>query len=276
MLSIRNVFSAPILEGLGAQIGDLLGRYGLMYAKGLLATVVLSLVGTFGGLFLGVFFAFGKRLRTKGLPWYQKLWRYPIKGFCQLYSLVIRGTPMMVQALLFKYLCVAAGLNWNDVLRGVDTWNGWMIAGLIVITLNTAAYMCEDILSGLNGVDRGQTEGAKSLGLSDFKTLIYVTLPQALRNAIPTIGNEWIVNIKDSSVLNVIAVSELFYQANMVVNKNYKFLASYLIIALIYLLLTLLATGFLKLVERKMDGKKFHLKWTDYFLRPKALGRKEA
>lgn len=169
---------------------------------------------------------------------------------------------MMVQAMIFKYGCQACGVNWNKVLPGVNTFNGWLIAGLIVIVLNTTAYMGEIIQAGLNGVDNGQIEGARSLGMTPMQTLFNVTLPQALRNSIPTIGNEWIVNIKDSSVLNIISVSELFWQANAAASKNYMYMATYVIIACIYLILTLCSTGILKLVELKLDGKlnKFSFK----------------
>ncbi len=235
----------------------LISHYWQFYLKGTLSTIILSVVGTFGGLFLGVFLAFGKRLETKNYPWYHLLYRYPIKLLCSLYSLVIRGTPMMVQAMIFKYGSqLLFNLNWNNVLPGVDTFNGWLIAGLIVITFNTAAYMGEIVISGLNGIDPGQVEGARSLGMNSFETLFHVTLPQALRNSIPTIGNEWVVNIKDSSVLNVIAVSELFYTAESAASKNYMYMQTYLIIAIIYLFLTVIATLILKGVEFKLDGKK--------------------
>ncbi len=235
----------------------LISHYWQFYLKGTLSTIILSVVGTFGGLFLGVFLAFGKRLETKNYPWYHLLYRHPIKFLCSLYSLVIRGTPMMVQAMIFKYGSqLLFNLNWNNVLPGVDTFNGWLIAGLIVITFNTAAYMGEIVISGLNGIDPGQVEGARSLGMNSFETLFHVTLPQALRNSIPTIGNEWVVNIKDSSVLNVIAVSELFYTAESAASKNYMYMQTYLIIAIIYLFLTVIATLILKGVEFKLDGKK--------------------
>lgn len=244
-------------------ISYLFSHYWQFYLKGTLSTIILSVIGTFSGLFLGIFLAFGKRLTTKNLPWYQKLYRYPIKFLCSLYSLVIRGTPMMVQAMLFKYGSqLIFNLNWNNVLPGVDTFNGWLIAGLIVITFNTAAYMGEIVIAGLNGIDPGQNEGARSLGMNSFETLFHVTLPQALRNSIPTIGNEWVVNIKDSSVLNVIAVSELFYNAESAASKNYKYMATYLIIACIYLLLTVVATLILKFVEFKLDGKKVKVEFS--------------
>jgi putative lysine transport system permease protein len=178
-----------------------------------------------------------------------------VKGLCSGYSLVVRGTPMMVQAMIFKYACQAAGVNWNTILPEVDVFDGWLVAGLIVISFNTAAYMCEVVRSGINGVSKGEIEGALSLGMTRFQTDMSITLPQALRNAIPTIGNEWIVNIKDSSVLNVIGVSELYFQSGQAANKYYLFMAAYLIVAIIYLILTLATTGILKLVERKADGK---------------------
>lgn len=240
------------------QFQELLDQYGSFYLNGALATIVLSIVGTFGGLFFGIFLAFGKSLHVKNDPWYKKIWKYPIKGLCQVYSAVIRGTPMMVQAMIFKYGCqFLFNLNWEKILPEVNTWNGWMIAGLIVITLNTTAYMGEIVQAGLNGVDKGQIEGAKSLGMNDLQILWYITLPQAIKNAIPTIGNEWIVNIKDSSVLNVIGVTELYWYATRAASSNFYYIATYLIIAVIYLCMTLAVAGILKYIAFKMSGKKF-------------------
>ena len=134
-----------------------------------------------------------------------------------------------------------------------------MFAGLIVITFNTAAYMGEIIRSGLNGVDIGQVEGARSLGLSSSLTSIHVILPQALKNALPTIGNGLIVNIKDSSVLNVISVTELYYRMNLTAGSTYAFMEAYLILAIVYLIMTLLASFILKIIEKKLNGVKFSL-----------------
>lgn len=242
---------------LGEDIAYLLGNYSKQFLLGIVGTLLLSVIGTFVGLFLGIFLALGKRLKTKkGDPWIKKSGIWTIKGLASAYSAVVRGTPMMVQAILFKYGCMALGVNWNNVLPGIDVFNGWMVAGLIVITLNTTAYMGEVVLSGLRGVDPGQEEGARSLGLTSSQTLWSIVLPQALRNAIPTIGNEWIVNIKDSSVLNVIGVAELYFEAYMAANETYSFMASYLIIAVIYLLLTLLSNLVLHLIGVKLEGKK--------------------
>lgn len=239
-------------------IGYLLSHYWHFYLIGLASTLLLSLVGTGVGLLLGIFLAFGKDLKpNKDDMWYTKCYSYPLYWLCNTYSLIIRGTPMMVQAMIFKYGCQMMGVNWNMVLPGVPVLDGWMIAGLIVITFNTAAYMGEIVKSGLNGVDIGQIEGARSLGMNKMQTLFYVTLPQALKNSLPTIGNEWIVNIKDSSVLNVIGVTELYFQSTDAASKNYMFVATYIIVAIIYLILTLGASLTLKMIERKLDGKKF-------------------
>ena len=246
-------------------MGYLISNYYQFYLIGIASTLLLAIVGTGVGLLLGILLAFGKICKPSHRdPWYKKLYRYPLYWFANIYSIFVRGTPMMVQAMIFKYSCQYFGVNWNLILPGVPVLDGWMIAGLIVITLNTAAYMGEIVKAGLNGVDVGQVEGAKSLGMNKFQTLIYVTLPQALKNSIPTIGNEWIVNIKDSSVLNVIGVTELYFQSADAASENFMFVATYVIVALIYLTLTLCSTGILKLIENKLNGRKFKFSFFHY------------
>ena len=239
--------------------------------SGIATTVILSLFGTFVGLILGIFLAYGKNIKVRDTDIFIiKILKRILKGFCVVYSVVLRGTPMMVQALIFKYGTNALGLNWEDIAfpkEILNVFNGWFLAGLIVITFNTAAYMGEIVQSGLNGVDKGQIEGARSLGMSGAQTSLFVILPQAIRNALPTIGNELIVNIKDSSVLNIIAVSELFYRLKNIATTNYAFLEAYIILALIYLVLTLIASGVLKLIEKKLDGQKISLNPFGRYLR---------
>ena len=244
-------------------IGDIFSHWGDLIWAGIASTLILSLVGTFVGLLLGIPLAYGKMIKIKtydsgikrGIKWF-------LKGFCNIYSTILRGTPMMVQALIFKFGCQALGLNWgmitfpNEILNVI---NGWLIAGLIVITFNTAAYMGEVIISGINGVDAGQLEGAKALGISSRRASLTIILPQAMRNSLPTIGNELIINIKDSSVLNVIATTELYYRMISIASTTYAFLEAYIILALIYLIMTMLTSFILKLVEKKLDGKKISL-----------------
>ena len=227
---------------------------------GILSTIILSLFGTIFGLILGIFLAYGKNIKIKNSD--KIIIKTLCLTFCNLYSVILRGTPMMVQALLFKFGCSAIGINWGNIyFEGEinNVFNGWLFAGLIVITFNTAAYMGEIIRSGLNGVDAGQIEGARSLGLSNSSTSIHVILPQALKNALPTIGNELIVNIKDSSVLNVISVTELYYRLNLIAGTTYAFMESYLILAIIYLVITLFTSLILKLIEKKLNGIKFSI-----------------
>ena len=227
---------------------------------GLLTTLLLAVIGTVVGLILGIFLAYGKKITVRKTDsTIIKVIKTIVLYFCKIYSTVLRGTPMMVQALIFKYACQSVGLYWEMVKfppEVSNVINGWLCAGLIVITLNTTAYMGEIILSGLNGVDAGQTEGALSLGMSKTQASILIILPQAIRNALPTIGNELIVNIKDSSVLNIIAVAELFYQFKDIATTNYAFLECYLLIALIYLVLTIISSVAIKLIEKKLDGVK--------------------
>lgn len=233
--------------------------------QGLAGTVVISFVGTFIGLFLGIFLAFGKNIEIKkNESWYKKIWKYPLKYLCVLYSVIIRGTPMMVQAIIFQYAFLLIGINWLQILHEVPVFNGSFIAGTIIITFNTAAYMGEIVQSGLNGVGKDQTEGGRSLGLNKIQTLFSIELPQALRNVIPTIGNEWIVNIKDSSVLNVISVTELYLNAKNIASSSYDYLSTYIVIAIFYLALTLIVTGLLKIITYKLDGKKFSFKFLHY------------
>lgn len=248
---------------LGNDISYLLNNYFELFLLGIASTSILALVGTGVGLLLGIFLGLGKNIKvSKEDLWFIKLYKYPLKWICTIYSSVIRGTPMMVQALIFKYGCQMLGLNWNAILPGVPVLDGWFIAGLIVITFNTAAYMGEIIRSGLNGVDKGEIEGARALGMNSFQTMRYVALPQAIRNSLPTIGNEWIVNIKDSSVLNVIGLTELFAVGKIVITTTYNAIGVYVIIGLIYLTLTIIFSLILKIIEKKLNGEVvFNLKF---------------
>lgn len=245
------------------RVGKLFSEFGEKLLAGLISTIILAVFGTVVGLLLGIFVAYGKNWKARpNTNKFVAFWIAVVRGFCTIYSIVLRGTPMMVQALIFKYGCGALGLDWGNIsFAGPinDVFNGWFFAGLIVITFNTAAYMGEIVQSGLNGVDIGQVEGARSLGMKSSETSFFVILPQAIRNALPTIGNELIVNIKDSSVLNVIATTELYYRMYIGTQATYSQLEGYAILAVVYLILTLIAALILKLIEKKLDGQKISL-----------------
>lgn len=251
----------PVVMNSIDKIAYLLKYYYKTFLIGLASTLILAILGSLCGLIIGIFVALVKNIKIykddnvlfKGL-------KYIVKGICKIYSIVLRGTPMMVQALIFKFGCAALGLNWNAILTGVPLFDGWLICGLIVIIVNTGAYMGEDIQAGLNGIDNGQKEAARSLGMSKAQSFLTVILPQALRNCLPTLANEYIINVKDSSVLNVISVTELFLSVSIATSKNYFMVEGYIIIAVIYLILTLIATLIFKLITNKMDGKKHKFK----------------
>ena len=226
------------------RIGYLLGKYGDLFLKGVGVTLLLAIVGTAVGLILGLGLALLRNLkRTPQDARIKTFFKVIASGFARIYIEVFRGTPMMVQAIIIYFGGKMIGIPWT-----------YLTCGLFVISINTNAYMAEIIRSGINGVDIGQMEASRSLGMSNFQAMVYVIFPQALKNAIPAIGNEFIVNIKDSSVLNVITVSELFMAAKIASSATYFYIESYLIIAVIYLTMTIIFSQLMKIVEKKLNA----------------------
>ncbi len=216
-----------------------------LFAYGIRLTLAFAIVGTIAGLILGLFV--GAIHATEIDPFDQPIVR-ALKHFghfiTSLYVWVFRGTPMMVQAVFLYYL-----------LKPVLGWTGFS-AGMFIISINTGAYMSEIIRSGIQSIDKGQTEAAKSLGMTNTQTMIYVIFPQAIKNTFPSIGNQLIVNIKDSCMLNAIAVTELYFQATSIAGSNMRYIEVYMITAILYLILTTIATALLNIVERKINHTK--------------------
>ncbi len=237
------------------RIGYLLSNYGNTFLYGILSTLILAIFGTFVGLILGIFLALIRNIKINSYDSkVKKCLKHIAKGIVSIYINIFRGTPMMVQAMIV-FFGTEAIFHWSNII-GVAVFNGAFYCGLLVITINTAAYMAEIVRSGLNGVDKGQLEAGRALGMSYSKTIFYVIMPQALRNSLPTILNELIVNIKDSSVLNVIGLTELYASVSIATGKNYFKVEGYVIIALIYLILTLIFYYLVKFIEKKIDKKK--------------------
>ena len=173
--------------------------------------------------------------------------RVPLKILSWLlgvYIEVFRGTPMIVQAMVIYYGGMTVGVR-LPVLT----------AAILIVSVNTGAYMAEIIRGGIISVDKGQKEAAHAIGMTHWQSMIYVVLPQAVRNIMPSIGNEFVVNIKDSSVLNVISVNELFFMSKSAAGTYLRYFEVFFITACIYLVLTFTVTRLLRLLERKMDGK---------------------
>ena len=161
---------------------------------------------------------------------------------------------MMVQAILLYYLVPFAISQATGI--PMDTMNKiftWFVSGLITVSLNTTAYLAEVLRGGIESLDQGQTEAARSLGLSYWKTMLYVILPQALKNSMPSIGKEFVINIKDTSVLNVISVIDIYYVATMIKGQYFRFNEPFFIAACIYLILTFVTTRILAFIDKKME-----------------------
>ena len=212
-----------------------------LFLHGIRITILFALAGTLFGLLLGLVIAALRVLKCEeGDSVSVRLFKRAGVLLSRLYIWVFRGTPMMVQAVFLYYL-----------LKPVLKWTSFS-AALVIISINTAAYMAEIIRAGIQSVDEGQSDAAYSIGLNWIQSMCYIIIPQAIRNSFPSIGNQLIVNIKDSSVLNVLSVTELFFQTTSIAGSNYRFIETYLISAVIYLFLTTLAGALLNEVEKRI------------------------
>ena len=205
-------------------------------------TLLFAFVGTFAGFVVGLLVGGIRAIEineydSTGIKVLKRIGRI-ITG---LYIWVFRGTPMMVQAMFIYYLGKPV-IGWTPIT-----------AGLIIISINTGAYMAEIIRSGIQSIDPGQMEAAKSLGMTNTQTMISIIFPQAIKNTFPSLGNQFIVNIKDSCMLNAISVVELFFQAQSVAGTNMRYIEVYLVVAILYLILTTVATFVLNYVEKKIN-----------------------
>ncbi|MBQ9327595.1 MAG: amino acid ABC transporter permease [Solobacterium sp.] len=221
-------------------------------ALGVRNTLIISLSGTLIGLVIGLIVGGIRAIRldytaSSAARFGKKL--LDILG--KVYIDVFRGTPMMVQA-VFLYYALLNVVHWDK-----------MTAAIFVISVNTGAYMAEIIRSGIQAVDIGQTEAARSLGMSNIQTMMNVVLPQAVKNAFPAIGNEFIVNIKDSSVLMIISIADLMFQAKSIAGSTFQFTATYGITAAIYFILTSIASLILNTIEKRMNNKTVSLPQSD-------------
>ncbi len=225
-----------------------------MLVTGVWTTVRIALLGTAIAFVLAILLVFLRIQEpdrrdsdvVKALKWLAS-------RFARCYVFVIRGTPMMVQALIFYYfgfnLFKKTGMTVTEINH---VWS-FFISGLCTVALNSTAYLTEVLRGGILAVDKGQTEAARSLGMTNWQTMTKVVFPQAVKNAIPAIGNEFIINIKDSSVLSVIGVMDLMYATKSVSGIYFRSLEIYCVAALMYLVLTWLSSLLLKWLSKKLD-----------------------
>lgn len=223
--------------------------------NGILGTLELSLLGTVIGFLAAVLLVFirvsvpDKRDRAA-----VQLVKLVGVTFEKAYVAVVRGTPMMVQACVVYYggFGVAKALMAGASITQVNQAWSFFTAGLITVSMNTAAYLAEALRGGIEALDKGQREAAQSLGFTHWQAMMKVIFPQAVKNSMPAIGNEFINNIKGTSVLNIIGVVELMFATGTVAGYYYKYLASYCVAALIYLVMTFSLTGLLNLLAARL------------------------
>jgi putative lysine transport system permease protein len=220
-------------------------RYGQMILSGVGMTLLLALVGTIAGFVIGLLVGIVRTVpESKSRPkrWTMKV----INWLLSVYVEIFRGTPMMVQAAVIYYgMAQLWHLNLNRT-----------VAALIIVSINTGAYLAEVIRGGIIATPQGQFEAASALGMTHAQRMWHIILPQAVRNCLPSITNEFIVNIKDTSVLSIISVSELFFVGTTVATQTFQFFPTYFIISIVYLILTFSITRIFNLIEKKLNGPK--------------------
>lgn len=219
--------------------------YAPLLLRGAGVTLLLALSGTLVGFLIGLGVGVVRSIpcrREDGAVKYVLL--KIVRGILSIYIEVFRSTPMIVQAMVIYYgIAQLFALTLNQLL-----------AGFLIVSVNTGAYLAEIVRGGIQSVDPGQREAAQAIGMTHTQTMLHVVLPQAIRNVLPALGNEFVVNIKDTSVLNVISVSELFFISKSAAGTYYKYFEVFFITSVIYFIMTFATTRLLRLLEKKMDG----------------------
>jgi polar amino acid transport system permease protein len=210
---------------------DIIVEYAPFFLKGTLLTIGLSLASILIGTVLGLLIGLGKIMRNKWLA-------LPFS----IYITFFRGTPMLVQILLIHFAVVPLFLG---VTNGI-------LAAIITLSLNSAAYIAEIFRAGIQSIDKGQMEAARSLGMNHVQAMRYVILPQAFKRMIPPLGNEFVVLIKESSLASLIAAPELMYWGRAMQGQYFRVWEPYLTSAVIYLFLTLTMSFLLSRLERRL------------------------
>ena len=236
-----------MFEQLISDIGSLWQKYGTVYLNGIANTLILSITATLIGCVIG--FLCGILQTIPCGPNENILRRIVLKIvriIIRAYVEIFRGTPMILQAVFIFYgLPYFFGVSFKDI---------WTVS-IIVVSVNTGAYMAESVRGGIMSIDPGQFEGAKAIGMNHWQTMLYVILPQTLRNIMPQIGNNYIINVKDTSVMFIIGFSDFFAVHKMVSGAVFKYFPSAFMEMIGYLCLTLLASFLLRKFEKKLAGK---------------------
>lgn len=220
-------------------------KYYPFLLSGIKNTLILSLVGTVAGLAVGLLTGMVRTAPLSKNPVTRILHKI-LNGIIAVYVEIFRGTPMMVQAMV---------IYWGYAFATEGKTLPLIPSGILIVSINTGAYMAEIVRGGIISIDKGQFEGAMSIGMTHSQTMIKVILPQVIRNILPSVSNEFVINIKDTSVLNVIGVTELYYFAGIIKRQNFQTFQTYLVICVLYFILTFSITRLLRYIEKRLDGK---------------------
>ena len=227
-------------------VGYILANYWQDFLLGVGWTLLISLVSTLIGLLIGLIIGIIRTIPTsknKIVLVIQKVINFILTAYIE----VFRGTPMMVQAVV---------IYWGYAFMAGGNTLPLIPSAIVIVSINTGAYIAEIVRGGIIGVDKGQFEAAHALGMNHFQTMFHVVIPQVMKTILPAVSNEFVINITDTSVLNVIGVTELYFMMAITVKTTYKNFPVYFIGCVIYFILTVSITRIIKLLEKKLQGKK--------------------
>ena len=219
-------------------------KYWPMLLRGVGNTMLIALTGTVAGLAIGLLTGI---IRTAPLSKHSVMRELHkiLNGIISVYVEIFRGTPMMVQSMV---------IYWGYAFATGGRTLPLIPSGVLIVSINTGAYMAEIVRGGIISIDKGQFEGAYSIGMNHWQTMNSVVIPQTMRNILPAISNEFVINIKDTSVLNVIGVTELYFFTAKISKMTWSIFETYVVACVIYFILTFSITRILKYIERKIDG----------------------
>ena len=236
-----------MISQLLSDIGSLWAKYGTVYLTGIANTLILAITATLIGCVIGFLCGILQTIPcTSRENIIKRILLRIVRIIIRAYVELFRGTPMILQAVFIYY-----GLPYFFNVSFRDIWT----VSILVVSINTGAYMAESVRGGIMSIDPGQFEGAKAIGMNHWQTMLYIILPQTLRNIMPQIGNNYIINVKDTSVMFIIGFSDFFAVHKMVSGAVFKYFPSAFMEMGGYLFLTLLASFLLRRVEKKLAGK---------------------
>ena len=223
---------------------NIVAKYYPQLLSGVGNTMLIALTSTVAGLVIGLLTGIIRTAPYSPNALLRTLHKL-LNAVIAVYVEIFRGTPMMVQAMV---------IYWGYAFASSGSTLPLIPSGIIIVSINTGAYMAEIVRGGIISIDRGQFEGAMSIGMTHSQTMFKVIIPQVIRNILPSVSNEFVINIKDTSVLNVIGVTELYYFAGIIKRQSFQTFQTYLVICVVYFILTFTVTRLLRWAERRLDG----------------------